>query len=299
MRVTGAEIAVRSKGTRFRADEKGKDIRKERSNQLSGVAGWQKLEETKLIRGLPLSDDNSHEERLLAGRNERSYIRSRCWSTIYKATTNWVITRPLLCAPVPFRILQTIEIHVIRNHPSMFVDWECGFQCFFIRRSSASNFIFNSLEFVVGPTDIRETVLYFSLKETLLLQLFDEEYCSFQSIQPPSPSRPIIEGASSVKTERKKMRFFDFFSFFSRAIYSKSMILKINKTMWILKFPRFKSNEQLQEIRIRETSSKLSNFSLDRVLSANSIYLYIYIYSSGCKSSLTRFTFKTKAFKNQ
>lgn len=47
--------------------------------------------------------------------------------------------------------------------------------------------------------------------------------------------------------------------------------------MWILKFPPFKSNKQSQEIRIRETSSKLSNFRLNRVLPANSIYPYIYI----------------------
>lgn len=56
-------------------ERKRKKIKKERTFR-PGRGG--KLEETKLIRGLPLSDDNSREERLLAGHNERSYMRSRC-----------------------------------------------------------------------------------------------------------------------------------------------------------------------------------------------------------------------------
>lgn len=83
-RVTRAEIAARTKGRRFRVKEKRKtekedeDVTKERSGELSAVAekriNWK---ETKLIRGLPLSDGyNSREERLLTGRVTSDRVRT-------------------------------------------------------------------------------------------------------------------------------------------------------------------------------------------------------------------------------
>lgn len=148
------------------------------------------------------SDDNSHEERLLAGRNERSYIRSRCWSTIYKATTNWVITRPLLCAPVPFRILQTIQVRRLRVWFAVFLystieRFECYFSFFGVRGWSDRYTRNRSVLFFernITSTTVRRRILLFSGYST------------------PSSCRPIIEGASSVKTGQKKIRFFDRFN---------------------------------------------------------------------------------------